>query len=388
MTVSQQKRILGLILTLSLLVVTATPTWAKKKPGGGGGKGGGKGGGGGVAYTVSRLDDAGGAYVAGPSNAANDINESGNVVGTVLDVATGADVPVFWEVNGTSSEIVAIGVNAFANGLNNSNEIVGGGGDALYWPGPTAAPIPLPPLEPGLAAVARDINDDGVICGYALEEVLDETGDPVGLAFVACVWRVTWPAGELLIDGPVALPTFDDQSQAYALNENDNSGLADVVGSFLTAGWEYTSAVQWTVLSHADGTISVVSDPAALEFGDAAANGVNNLGVSCGDAANSARLWSPGNSLTLDSGRRAYTVALDVNDTGAIVGSGGPHSLDLDALVWPDASAAPVLLAKFLPKRRSPFVALWNATAINEAGQIAGEGGDGVTSFAYLAIPK
>ena len=390
MTIPNYFKNAALILALAAILLCAAPTWAKKKPGGGGG---GKDGGG-VSYDVVKLDDADGTYVAGTSNAANDVNEQDNVVGTVRDVATGEDVAVFWDVNGTGSQIIPLGTGAFANGLNDFNEIVGvGGGEALYWASPAAAPVALPPLEDGLPYVARRISNSGVICGYATQSVIDDVGEPIGLAFAAVVWRVTWPDGEMQIAGPVVLPTLDDQSQAYGLNENDGAGAANVVGAYLTSTFAQTAAVQWTVQSESDGSISVFPDPVLLETGDATASEINNLGVSCGDSGNvssslQARLWSAGSGMTLDPGGRAYARALNISDAGVVVGTGGPHSLDSDALVWPSAAEGPVLLAKFLPKRRSPFLGLWNATAVNEAGVITGEGGDGSTNFAFVAIPK
>ncbi len=384
MTQSHPVRITALIFSLIAILLCPGVSWAKK-PGGGGG--------GGVSYTIVRLDDAGGTFVGGPASTANDINEYGNVVGTVVDAASGNYVPAFWGASGTSSQIVPLGVDAFANGLNNFNEIVGSGsGDAIYWPSPADAPVVLPPLVTEYSCVARRINDDGLICGYAVHPVLDGNGDQIGLAFVAVVWRVNWIDGDLEIAGPVPLPTFDAQSQAFDLNENDDDGYANVVGRFMTSNWANTAAVQWTVQSHADGGISISPTPVVLEFGDAVAHGNNYLGISCGDWANGpelhARLWSSGSVLTLDPDRRTDTSALDINDAGVIVGEGGPHSLWLEALVWPSPTARPIALSRFLPKRRAPFVGLWNATAINEAGVITGEGGDGVTSFAFVAIPN
>ncbi len=389
MTKSYPVQIMALIVSLSTILLCPEMSWAKK-PGpdaGGGGTGGG------VSYTIVRLDDAGGAFVGGPANTANDINEYGNVVGTVVDAASGNYVPAFWGVSGTVSQIVPLGGGTFANGLNNFNEIAGyGDGDALYWPSPADAPVALTPLHTGYRCVAQRINDAGVICGYAVQPVLDDNGDEIGLSFVAVVWRVDWIDGDLEIAGPVPLPTIDAQSQAFDLNENDNNGYANVVGRFMTSNWINTAAVEWTVQSHADGGISVSPTPVALEMGDAVAYGNNNLGISCGDSADGpelhAKLWAGGSVLTLDPDQRTDTSALDINDAGVIVGEGGPHSLWLEALVWPSPTARPVALSRFLPKRRAPFVGLWNATAINEAGVITGEGGDGSTTFAFVAIPN
>ena len=70
--------------------------------GGKGGKGGG-GGGGAPTYTIVSLDDARGAVVGTLNCGANDINEHGDVVGTVEDADNGTSVAAFWEVDGTQS---------------------------------------------------------------------------------------------------------------------------------------------------------------------------------------------------------------------------------------------------------------------------------------------
>jgi hypothetical protein len=367
-----------------------------KKPGGGGGGGGGKPDS--ASYTIVKLDDAGGAFAAAPSGSANDINEQGNVVGTVEDILTGDYLPVFWAVEGTDSLIIPLRMNAalpeadwaFAKGVNSLNEIVGyDESGALYWSSPDAVPVELPGLWDGLPSDAQDINDDGVICGSAMEPAFDEDGHPNGVTIAAVGWRVTWPDGELHIAGPVRLPTFDDRSYADALNENDAEGRANIVGGFESANFVATVTVQWTVQSQADGTVTVTpSDVAPLEYGDAAAYGINNPGVSCGQIETQAMLWLAGEGLPLDPGDQPYTSAFDVSDAGVIVGEGGLHSLDVNALVWTSPSAQPVLLARFLPKRKSPLLALWRATAVNKSGVIAGEGGDGLKTYAFVAIPR
>ena len=335
-----------------------------------GGKGGG-GGGGAPTYAIVSLDDARGAVVGTLNGGANDINEHGDVVGTVEDADNGTSVAAFWEVDGTQSQIFPLNGGLSAYGLNNFNEVVGSGSSSIdppnvagfYWSSPTSQPVALPPLPGGLASIAYAISDDGVICGYARELVRDADGTPIGSTDVAVVWRLTYADGELQIVGPVPLPTLDDRSHAYSVSENDTAGLAIVVGVFMTSGFSHTAAVQWTVQSHQDGTLTVDPNPVLSETGNAAALGLNNLGVSCGEALDSspetdALVWFGGSGLPLASGGFPQTGALDVNDAGVIVGFGGQHTVIHDALVWPSATSQPVLLNKFLPKRNSPFAFL------------------------------
>ena len=393
MSLSRLTHPLPTLLLITLLGLSIS--WAKKpdKPGGGNG-GGGKGDS--PSYEIIKLDDVGGAYVAGPANSANDINDLGNVVGTVVDVVTGEYVAAFWNFDGYDSELFVLADGQFANGLNNFNETVGSNqDDALYWSSPLDEPVPLPPLweEPlweGPACFPYAINDDGIISGSAL--VPDEQ-QPGGLTRVAVVWRVTWLDGQLHITGPVELPTLgDSQALALAVSQTDSAtGMTSLAGHFYTPGIGNTAAVKWRVQSHADGSITAAGQPLLLAVGDASANGVNDHEVSSGYAAyGEAHIWLGDEPLPLDPDRRPYTRALDVNNGDVVVGTGGAHSLEADALVWPSPTARPILLAKFLPKRNAPFQALWNATAINEMGMIVGEGGNGLAngSYPYVAVPK
>ncbi len=393
----------GCLAVAFSITVLAGENMRAKKPGGGGGNPGGGEGGGETSYTIVKLDDAGGVFTASFGAGAFDINNAGNVVGVAANAVTGDQHSVFWLVNGNSSQIFPLGVDATAYGLNDSDEIVGAGfGNALYWAGPAAPPVVLPPLVAGLGAVAFDINADGVICGVALDPVFDDFGNPIGAMDVAVVWRVTYPNGEMSIAGPVTLPTTaGERSLAHSLNDNDPAGLASVTGE-LQPGSDpaNNAAVQWTVQSQEDGSLIVDPNPVILETDHAAAYCINNLGVSCGQARLSgvepkSRVWSESIGVTLldppskpfDNYYRLHK-ALGVNSAGVIVGTAGENTTFRDAVVWSSAAATPVLLEKFLPKRNAPFAWLRQATAINEAGVIAGIGNvNGSQSYAFIAIP-
>lgn len=391
-------------LTLAAGLLSVSLALADHKPGHGGGEGGG-GGGDSFTYTIVKLDDAGGTFVGSPSSEASDINEPGHVVGSVAEAATGASIAAFWEVNGTSSRIVPLTGGRAAFGLNNFHEIVGVGSASsnppltagLYWSSPSGAVVALPPLSEGLATVAYAINDSGVICGFAVQPVLDEQGTTIGSTHVAVVWRATHVDGDLQVDGPYPLPTFDDRSQAYAVSESDGSGVVSVVGVFMTAGFARTAAVEWTIQLNDDGTLGVDPNPAALEIGEGAvALGVNNTGWRCGQArqgiVDKARVWIGGDGFTLlnpdaqpQTLERTYHRARDVNDAGVIVGAAAGIDQSYAAVVWPGISQKPLLLHKFLPKRNAPFIGLKEATAINEAGTIVGIGLEGF-GYPFLAV--
>jgi uncharacterized membrane protein len=362
------------------------------KPGGGGGKGGGS-----TSYTIVKLDDGKGAYTGG---AAYGINDLGLVVGYVEDPASPRAVAAAWAVNGTDSQVQPLIGGVHARGVNNFDAIVGFGVDendftqGLYWVSPASKPIALPPLDGGLGSAALAINDDGLICGYSFHAVKDGEGQ-IRPATFAVVWSVAVIDGEFRRFGPVLLPILEETSIAHAVSETDEDGFATVVGGFQQLNGPRTAAVAWTVLLDSSGKLIVAHKPQLLELGEAQALGVNNIGMSCGasrlhsKAPTEARVWIDGIGITLDPNRQDHVEALGANDNGVIVGMGGPTTADLEAFVWPHATARPVVLNKFLPKKNSPFAWLKEASAINEAGLIVG-GGWGTTKsyLPFLAIPK
>ena len=275
-------------------------------------------------------------------------------------------------------------------GISASGEIVGQGWDGsqyvgLYWADYAAVPDVLPPLTGGRVSGAAGINKDGVICGFSEYAVLDEFGKVDHYAYRAVVWFVRGDA----IVGPFPL-SHPELVSAVAVNDNDPNGWADVVGG-------YDSAVVWTVRLPADGTFEV-NTVVLDEVGRAA--GVNNLGTVCGASVTSnpllqAVVWAGGQEQAL-AGAKFYVTraANDINDAGVIVGraeyakmwSGGQR-----AVMWSSATGSMVLLNQFLDDS-SPLMSLSDAMAINNFGEIVGQGWakgfpEGSPS-AFLAIPK
>jgi hypothetical protein len=102
-------------------------------------------------------------------------------------------------------------------------------------------------------------------------------------------------------------------------------------------------------------------------------------------------VWTDAGPKTLHHVKDAsVNTAQDVNNQGVIVGWGGLGLAGHEAVVWPNADARMVLLNKFLG-RKSPFVFLVEASAVNDLGVVVGYGFtevSGVPDAAFLAIPE
>ena len=274
-------------------------------------------------------------------------------------------------------------------GISASGEIVGQGWDGsqyvgLYWADYAAVPDVLLPLPGGRVSGAEAINKDGVVCGYSECAVFDESGAVNHYEYWAVVWFVSADG----ITGPFPLSN-SELGPAVAVNDNDSNGWAKVVGA-------YSCAVVWTVRLQAGGTFEV-NTLVLDDVGGAA--GVNNGGTVCGASATSnpllqAVVWAGGQEQAL-AGAKFYVTraANDINDAGVIVGTAENYRIGASyrAVMWASASKSMVLMNQFLDDS-SPLMDLSDAMAINNFGEIVGQGWakgfpEGSPS-AFLAIPK
>lgn len=350
-----------------------------------GGKGGNPGGGGSSSpnYSIVALDDAAGAVRDG---VARDINNLREVVGYVDDAVGGTGrYAAHWSVvtnsGQTYSTLTVLGTGA-ANGINDEGEIVGqfrdGNGNRFgaYWADAQALPVELPPLPGHDTSNAQAINDDGVISGGS------SINGGGWQSYRAVVWRIHWIGGTPQVFGPVELPGPADGSSAFAVNNNSNS-VAEISGVFEAT----QTAVVWQVLSNNDGSLSVSPTPDLLDT-NSQALGINNGGVVSGQRGNAAVVWSGNTTVTLNRPTKgktavAVTSAYDISNTGVIVGIASPNGLDNCAVVWQNANVTMLYLDGFL-NANSPLLGLSTAEAVNDHGEIVGEGWAG----AFIAIPK
>jgi hypothetical protein len=253
-------------------------------------------------------------------------------------------------------------------------------GRALYWPGPNANALALPPLAGHDECIAVAINNDGVICGHS-----NVRGEP----HHAVAWRVNLVNGSPVVSGPVALPEPAGESRAYAIGDNDASGFATIAGVLMDDG-----AAKWRVRSLADGSLTVEPTPVVLDP-RAEANGVNNAATACGYLSATtveAVVWTSSSRRILNRAKFVTSAyAYDINNNGVIVGVGHywRNFVSGDrAVVWPSASGSMILLDNFLAG--SPFTTLLWAKAANNQGLIAGTGWmGGVGQYgAFVAVPK
>ena len=317
-------------------------------------------------------------------------------MGAVIDAA-GNYFPACWtisRVNGVQSELKLLPVGPFqrelASDVNDNGEIVGWGVSAdgsrnvgLYWANAEAVPKELLPLAgDDIGAVVLAINNGGVICGRSVHQVTQ--GD---WRDQAVVWRVS-PSGDVY--GPVELPPAQSQETTTAAAISDNG---DTLHRAKVVGWSSQSAVAWTVQSNDDGTITIVDSQArVLGDGDVGeASGVNNAGMICGSIAGWGVVWTNESTpTTLAYNSYVGGKPLDINNNGMSVGWGWYQRKLADgprAVMWPSPSGSLVMLDQFLGDG-SPFGCLTFAYAVNDSGEIVGNGWDGNIYTAFVAVPK
>lgn len=328
------------------------------------------------AYQLQMLNGVGFGY---------DINNAGLVAGAA---SGGVGGPVTWLGGTTTALLQTNPVLAYAAvGVSQNGFVVGSTIDplslveaAVRWHdnGYTL----LNPQTPGGAAYAYAVNDSGLVVGAT-------TTDALAGYYKAVVWAangVPSVLSGLVQNGP---------SSARDIN---NDGL--VVGSALISAPEMpfgigSRAVQWF-----QGVPTALVSPGAGTFD--AARGISESGLIVGTSRNAAgydiaALWIGASSLAFNLGTLAgddSSWANAVNRNGQAVGSSYRY-VDLRsnrAVLWEDGFRATDLNLYLSPAQMQAGWKLYDATSINDAGEILVNGVNYVSNeyqaFLLTAVPE
>jgi uncharacterized membrane protein len=277
---------------------------------------------------------------APPYNTAADINNAGQVVGTLVTPAN--PKATVWSPSGTVEQVRPGGVYDFGNAINDKGEVAGG-----YEEGPYVHAFASPYSDSSLggvaasnpepATVAMDINNKGLVVGYGL------TDDPAPYYYHhAVAWDGTHTTD--------LNPAWASISYAYGVNDsNVIVGVAD------------GQAVEW-------------NGGVATTLGAGTAYDINNAGVVAGKSGSNAVIWNGGVETILGAGQ-----ANALNILSQVVGVSGGH-----AFLWANGKA--IDLNNFLSEAdRNAGVVMEEATGINDHGWIVGNAFNPVTD-AYQAF--
>jgi hypothetical protein len=246
----------------------------------------------------------------------------------------------------------------------------------------------LRPFPGHTSSEAYAINQDGVICGVSRS----------ASAYDAVAWRVYRVDSELVVFGPLRLGGISaglepfDRTAAVKLNDNVG-GIAEVVGTGfrqIDNGESVGEAIAWAVAANADGSLSVVSGPQLLGFGEySTATGINFVGNVCGQSGDHAVVTNGDTVAQLPEPSNASGCfrAVDLNDAGEVLGDGivvvRKGLTSQHAVVWRlvEGSWTVIDLAAFFPRTLSGGS---RAFGINNAGEVVGD----VGTKPYLLVPK
>lgn len=280
------------------------------------------------------------------------INDAGAIVGD----ARFADVAYLWQ-SGSAQPLPSLrsGAPTHAAGINTQGQIAGSsGGDAVIWEQSQIKPLPWGESE------AEAINDAGTVVGQSGRQA------------------VMWQGGQLLV-----LPSADHALESFAYDVSESGIVVGTAhGSILNETENWYQALRW------DGDQLTV-----LRAGPGAATlavGVNDLGSVVGNAynpyaasKNSAVRWD-GEVATLLNPIAGMddSSAFGINNMGLVVGFSNTGA-ESRATLWEDNAAIDLTLMLTNGQGWN----LWQATGINNKGQIIGFGAYEGRWAGYLLTP-
>ena len=316
-----------------------------------------------------------------------DILESGEIVGTKYSTPERIHA-AYW--SGSQSAPIdlgtLLGLNSGSVGINPRREMVGNAfsddgsvNRALFWASPSSGPVELPGRPVDLQGGAFDINPSGQIVGvFNSSDLSVQRG-------------VYWPNSNA---APVYLPQLGPGLPLGVASSINASGK--IQGDACSADFAECHAVFWT---------NSTSNPVALASpgGDFIStdilpgNSINGPGNMVGITYNAdgsafrAVYWASSSSPAMilsTAGEFTNTFAAGISDNGQIVGFGYDQDFARQRpLFWPSATSQGIDLSTFFPAGSNWDLDTLSANAVNNHGEIIGNGFKDGTVQAFVLVP-
>ena len=308
---------------------------------------------------------------------ANDISQSGQIVGSKEVPAPGLFHAAFW--SSSQSAPIDLGTlpdfpNSTAVGMNPRREIVGIAYSddfsverPLFWGSPDSAPVELPGLPVGLSSEVYDINPSGKIVGqfFSADFSVDRA--------------VLWPNSNA---APIYLPQLSKSlplSGAASINASGN-----ILGDSCDAELVECHATFWATSTSAP--VALASPGGEFIYTDFVLPGhaINGAGNMVGYARNGdfsaerAVFWASSSSpavILTTAGEFTNAVAAGISDNGQIVGSGYNEDFSKSRpFLWPSVNSQGIDLTTFFPAGSNWDLDSLFAVTVNNRGEIVGSG--------------
>src|SRR5947207_11126718 len=329
---------------------------------------------------------------------ANDISQSGQIVGSKEVPAPGLYHAAFWP--SSQSAPIDLGTlpgfpSSTAVGMNQRREMVGIAYSddfsvelPLFWASPNSAPIELPGLPAGLLSEVYDLNPSGKIVGQFFS------------ADLSVDRAVLWPSSNAAPVYPPQLSKNLPLSGAAGVNASGN-----VLGDSCAADFVECHATFWA--TNTSTPVALASPGGEFIYTDFVLPGhaITGAGNMVGFARNAdfsaerAVFWASSSSpavILSTVGKFTNAVAAGISDNGQIVAIGYNEDFSKQRpFFWPSATSQGIDLTTFFPAGSNWDLDSMFAVTVNNRVEIVGSGlfNDGtghnfVLIPVFLAVPR